>query len=170
MSVKRIIAELPYPSTDGLTTDLESVSIISPAYAAPGKAVEMTASLQYIYQHFMFKKYKMDDIADTLEGIAIAEMMHLDYLGTMIAFMGGPPVYRQRPLFPSRFYNAENVKYYTEPKRMIAQDIQDEIDAINLYKHMLTQLKNQRVAAVISRIILDEKLHLQIFKEILEKL
>lgn len=166
---QKIIAELPYPSVDGLTEDLKSVRIISPAYAASGIS-EMTASTQYIYQHFIFKKLGMKSIADTLEGIGIAEMSHIDLLGTMIMNMGVYPIYTANPMRYCDFFSTKKNKYDTNPQKMIIEDISDEIAAIDLYKSMLKQLQNEQVAAVIARIILDEKMHIEVLKEILKQL
>lgn len=169
MNPKKIIAELPYPSVDGLTTDLESVRIISPAYAAPGPA-EMTATLTYTFQHFIFKKLGMEDIADTLEGISIAEMTHIDLLGSMIIYMGVTPIYTANPMRYTNFYSANNVNYTTNPQKMIIDDIADEFAAIDLYKCMIAKLKNEQVAAVLARIILDEKTHIEVLKQILKEI
>lgn len=166
---KGIAAALPYPSTDGLTTDLHSIRIIAPAYASTG-ASEMNASLQYIYQHFIFKKLGMKEIADTVEDIAITEMRHIDLLGTMIAQMGADPVYTQNLMRRMNYYSTERINYATSPQRMIIADIADELAAIEQYKSMAARLKNEQVAAVISRIILDEKIHVEKLKEILREL
>jgi len=166
---KIIHAELPYPSVDGLTTDLQSVKIISPAYAAPGPA-EMSANLQYVFQHFIFEKLGMDDIAETILGISLSEMLHLDLIGSMISFMGVTPIYTANPMRYTDFYSARNVKYATNPQKMIIDDIADEFAAIDLYKSMVAQLKNEQVSAVISRIILDEKVHIETLKDILKQL
>jgi len=169
LNSKKIIAELPYPSVDGLTMDLESVRIISPAYAAPGPA-EMTASLTYTFQHFIFKKLGMENIADTLEGISIAEMSHIDLLGTMITNMGVTPIYTSNPMRCTDFYSTRNVNYTTNPQKMIIDDIADEFAAIDLYKCMISKLKNEQVGAVLSRIILDEKVHVEVLKQILKEI
>jgi len=169
LNPKRIIAELPYPSLEGLTTDLESVRIISPAYSAQGPS-EMTASLTYIYQHFIFKKLKMEEIADTLEGIGIAEMTHIDLLGTMITYMGAFPIYTANPMRYTNFYSTRFINYTTNKQKMIIDDIADEFAAINLYKSIIARLKNEQVAAVLTRIILDEKMHIEVLKEILKKI
>ena len=52
---------------------------------------------------------------------------------------------------------------------MLMDDIQGEMNAITEYKKMLYVLTNQDVAAIVQRIILDEQLHLDALKELLEK-
>ena len=43
------------------------------------------------------------------------------------------------------------------------------MDAITEYKKMLFVLKNEQVAAIIQRIVMDEELHLETLKQMLEK-
>ena len=44
---------------------------------------------------------------------------------------------------------------------MLLDDIAGEMNAIADYKKMLTLLKNEDVASLIERILMDEELHLQ---------
>lgn len=83
--MKPLICDLPYPSTDTLTKDVRSGNIISFAYAT--LRGEITATLQYTYHHFYFDKPN-PDYADTLMRIAIAEMKHIDILGTAMLNLG----------------------------------------------------------------------------------
>lgn len=55
-------------------------------------------------------------------------------------------------------------------QKMIMDDIQGEMNAIAEYKKMLFVLKNEDVAAIIQRIIIDEQLHLETLKNMLNKL
>ncbi len=48
-------------------------------------------------------------------------------------------------------------------------DIQGEMNAIADYQKMLFVLKNEQVEAIIQRIILDEQLHLETLKKMLEQ-
>ena len=53
---------------------------------------------------------------------------------------------------------------------MIEDDIMGEKRAIASYTKMLCRLKNEQLKAIISRILEDEKLHLEKLKEILQGL
>ena len=161
-------AELPYPALNGIEKDEESVRILAPAYAA--KEGELTATLQYIYQSFIFCSLSMAEYAKTLQAIAVAEMHHLDLLGRMILKMGAYPIYSACPPIPFNFYSASAVSYSVSPQKMIMDDIRAETEAIRCYERIAGRLKNEQAAAVISRIILDERLHLDAFKRILGEL
>ena len=92
-------------------------------------------------------------------------MLHLEILGKMLIKLGVNPIYTAYP--PARFsyYNTSYVTYSTCVEKILLDDIRAEQNAIRDYKIMLTKLNNDKVSAVISRIILDEELHLAKFKE-----
>lgn len=62
------------------------------------------------------------------------------------------------------------MSYSQTPQKMLMDDITGELTAIEEYTQMLGQLSDERVGAVISRIRLDEELHVKVLQEQLEKL
>lgn len=156
-----MIEDLPYPDVSALKPDARTARILSPAYASSNS--ELTACLQYIYHHFHFtgeqKKY-----SELLENVAIAEMHHLNLLGAALNKLGADPVYAY-PLNGNRFYSACEVNFVHRPQAMLLADISAETEAIAGYEAMLPQLRNETVCALVSRILLDEKLHLSHFKQ-----
>lgn len=160
-----LVSDLAYPSLDGITRDLVSARIIAPAYAASNGS-ELTAVLQYIYHHFNFNACNLAEYAEALEDIAIAEMRHIDILGSMLIKLGVDPVYTMHPPKCCDFFNACSVAYTRTPEAMLLSDISAEMNAISEYEQMVQELTNPRVAAVIERIIIDEKIHLQKYKSL----
>lgn len=160
--MKPLLADLPYPSTDEITTDVVSGQIISFAYAT--QKGELQATLQYFSHHLYLDK----DDADTLMSIAVAEMHHLDILGKTMLKSGVKPLLIQYPN-SKLFYNTSTVSTATTPSKMIMDDIEGELNAIADYQKMLFVLKNEQVSAIIQRIIIDEQLHLQTLKTVLDK-
>ncbi len=159
---KIIALDLPYPTASDLEKDLDSARIIAPAYA--GARGELNAVLQYIYHFYQFNALS-DDTANTLIGISLAEMRHLRILGEVMEKLGADPVYTAMPPYMQNFYSAAFVSYSKTPKKMLLDDIAGELVAINDYEKMLARLKNEKVAAIISRIVLDEELHVKVLKE-----
>lgn len=155
---KALLEDLPYPDLSGLTTDLRAARIISPAYAAAGS--ELTAILQYIFHGHNYTYRQLPDYGELMDEIAIAEMRHFDLLGETLLKLGANPIYSACPPIPRCFYSAEAVNYTTVPASMLLSDIAAETAAIDGYERMLTMLENETVSALVSRIILDEKLHL----------
>ncbi|MDE6868527.1 MAG: manganese catalase family protein, partial [Clostridia bacterium] len=159
-------AELP--TLDWLTPDAYRLAALAPAYASP--TGELNSILQYFYHYFNFDKCGYKEIAQTLESIAIAEMLHLEVLGKAIMALGAQPVYCQNPPTAFNFYSAKYVTYSRNLVHMIEDDIIAEKKAIALYSRMLSRLKNEQLKDVISRILQDEKLHLEKLEEILQGL
>lgn len=157
-----------FPTTEGICPDAYSLAVISPAYAS--STGELNAILQYLYHFFNFQKHGMKDYAETLESIAIAEMLHLKLLGETITALGAQPLYCQNPSTAFNFYSAKFVSYSRNLINMIEDDIMGEKHAICQYSKMLERLKSEQVKSIVSRILEDEKLHLEALKEILNKL
>ena len=112
---KSIHTNQPYPTTDGICPDAYSLRIVSPAYAS--NESELNAILQYIYHSVNFEKSGYKEIADTLVGIGIAEMHHLDMLASLILALGAQPVYAQYPSTCFNFYSAKYVAYSRSLKK-----------------------------------------------------
>lgn len=161
------MVKIPYPSIDGITKDIESANIISPAYA--GLHSELTAILQYTFQDITFGYQNFEYYADLLESISLAEMQHFELLGKMLIRLGVTPVMSQNPPYKQYFFNTSTVSYSVAPQKMLMDSIEGELEAIRMYKSMLNKLKNEDVAAVIKRIILDEMLHVELLKDALKK-
>ena len=158
----------PFPTTDGICPDAYSLAVISPAYAS--STGELNAILQYLYHFFNFKHQGLMEYAETLERIAIAEMLHLKLLGETITALGAQPVFCQYPPTAYNFYSAKFVSYSRNLVNMIEDDIMGERHAICQYSRILQRLKNNQIKAIVSRILEDEKLHLETLKGILNKL
>ncbi|MBS5022101.1 MAG: manganese catalase family protein [Firmicutes bacterium] len=165
---KTCALDIAYPSLDGIEEDTSALKIVSPAYA--GDEGELTAVLQYVYQHILFDNMGCKDYADILIKVAITEMKHLEILGSLILKLGAAPVYSYLPPYPINYYSARSVSYSKTPQKMILDDIAAEQYAIDTYTKMLCRIKNERIAAVIQRIRMDEEGHLATFKCILKEL
>ena len=163
--MKPCIVDLPYPSLDGIECDIASAEIIYGAYS--GLKGEITAILTYSYEHIMFKEV-CAEIAETLMGIGLAEMQHLDILGTILKKSGALPTY-STSLYYGAYYDASFVPVSYTPEKMILDAISGELSAIRDYERMIEKLENEKIAAVLERIVLDEKLHLSVLKEIYKK-
>lgn len=160
--------DVAYPALDGIGEDSAALKIVSPAYA--GEEGELTAVLQYIYQYILFENMGCKAYADVLRRIAVTEMKHLEILGSLILKLGAAPVYSYLPPYSINYYSARAVSYAKSPQKMILDDIAAEQYAVDAYTKMLCKLKDERIAAVIQRIRMDEEEHLKTFKCILKEL
>lgn len=163
-----LIADKPYPSIEGISPDCRALRIISPAYAS--STGELNAILQYNYHAVMFDGKALDEYAELIDGIAVAEMLHLKLLGRLICALGAQPVYTACPPAAFNFYSAKFVSYSRSLKNMLEDDVLAERHTIMSYAHMIDRLRNDRVRDVIARILEDEKLHLKAFCDLLDKI
>lgn len=126
---------------------------------------ELTASLLYVYQHFASGKDE-DDYAETVAGIAIIEMKHLELLADTIKLLGVKPIF----VIPSNglYYpwSSNLVDYSTNINKMIDIDIEAEIKAIEQYEEHKLLIKDKYIVELLNRIVEDENLHLKMFKEL----
>lgn len=164
--MKPLSADIPFPSIDELQPDTTAGKIISFAFATPKG--ELSAILQYVY-HSLHLAPLHEEYAETMTAIALSEMHHLKVLGATMLKLGVNPRYVQYPNSDC-YFDTSCISQCTTPQKMIMDDIQGELTAITEYKKMLYVLKNENVAAVIQRIIIDEQLHLETLKNMLIKL
>lgn len=164
--MKPLSADIPFPSTENLLPDATSGKIISFAFAT--QKGELTAILQYVYHSLHFAPVSFEE-SQTLVAIALSEMHHLRVLGATMLKLCVNPRYVQYPNSDC-YFNTSFVAQSTSPQKMIMEDIHGELNAIAEYKKMLFVLKNEDVAAIIQRIIIDEELHLETLKNMLKKL
>lgn len=164
--IKPVAVDLPYPDTSKVTVSRKNALCLSPAYAASHG--ELNAVLQYVYHHFNFNPVS-EETANTLMGIAVAEMRHFEMLGSLLTKLGADPVITAFPPYLGDFYSAASVSYSKTPQKMLLDDITGEMKTIMLYKKILEGLTDETVAACVSRIILDEELHVKVLKSLLEK-
>lgn len=155
----------PYPATDGICRDAYSLRIISPAYASPQG--ELNSALQFQYHSFFFERERHGRIAETLKGISVCDMRHLDLLGKTILALGAAPIYAQNPQSAFNFYSAKYVAFSSSLRHMLEDDVRGKRCAIAMYSRMLKSLVNAQVRSLISRILDDEKMHLETLAEIL---
>ncbi len=163
-----LIVDKPYPATDDICPDCRALRIISPAYAS--STGELNAVLQYNYHAVNFQAKGFEEYAELIDGIAVAEMMHLKLLGKTVCALGALPVYTACPPAGFNFYSAKFVSYSRTLRNMIEDDVLAERHAVMSYARMLDRLRNDKVSEIISRILEDEKLHLQAFTQLLDKI
>ncbi len=153
---------LPYPSFDEVTEDKKTAIILLNAYASAHG--ELNAVLQYIYHYFYYSKLGEIELAQTILRISLAEMEHFELLGEAILKLGVDPVYI-KPCYKTEFYSTASVSYSKSICKMLMDDISGELEAINTYEKILSQIDNEKIETIISRIKLDEELHVKILKE-----
>lgn len=152
---------IPYPSIPRLYSNPRYCQMIYDSFG--GEKGELTAINQYIYEHISLKNQEC--IRKILRDIAIEEMRHLDILGDIIIKLGGKPIYQSSN---EKMWTSQNIRYDTENlQKIIRKNIEAEEGAILSYQKLIRYTNNMYLRKVYERIILDEKTHIEIFKNIL---
>lgn len=156
--------DLPYPSTDDILPNHRDLMLIFNNYA--GLYSEFMAVTQYFYHHL----YTNDEISQTLMGIAISEMTHLDLFGEAIKKLGGDPKF----IFTNNrnmnyWWGGNLVDYSKKITPILISDIELEEKAIIDYSKQSKLVSQESIRSLLDRIILDEQLHLKLLVDLKEK-
>ena len=125
-------------------------------------AREIQVSVQYMWQHVLWKGVKGFAVKDALKKIAVQEMKHAEAVAERLNYLGGIPTTRPTPIFVGDTL-----------KEMIGQDKKDEEGAIALYRKIidLSRKEGDEVTNRLFREILaEEEEHHDIFTTLLEEI
>lgn len=153
-------SDLPYPEIE-VAPNIAQSKLLMPLYA--GASSELTAILTYAFQSYVSPKYP--EIAHALKGIAIVEMHHHKLLGTTIYKLGGYPIMGAR-----NYWNGSFANYTLNPKKFLQDNILGEEATIVNYERTILNVESESVKTLLERIILDEEIHIKVFKELLASL
>lgn len=127
-----------------------------------GLADKLQVSIQYMWQHVLWKGVKGFTVKDELKKIAIEEMKHAEAIAERLNYFGGVPTTKPEPIFIGKSL-----------KEMIVTDKKDEEDAIKLYKNIIHIADKE--GDVVSKkmfesILADEVIHHDTFVGILKEI
>lgn len=162
MSTTKYSLDLPYPELVGPFYPAD-VRCIVDDYS--GKTGELTAVMQYLYQHYITADYD-ERISKAMKEVAIVEMRHHAMLGEAIAKMGGDPIMGGSTCF----WSGANVNYIKNPIAFLQHNIMMEKQAIANHSRAAACVKNPTLSELMLRIVKDEEVHVAIFKELLDEL
>lgn len=157
MEVRPIMMELPYPPIRVSCQNQAYANVLSIDYC--GVVSEMSAITQYINNHGRMSLERCE-LAKTILGIAIAEMIHLQKLGQLIVLLGGCIDYVARYRDEEKLWTPEYLKLPDDIKRILSVSIEGEQAAINQYRRHMRMIKDQHINAILARIIKDEEYHI----------
>ena len=165
----KVKIDLPYPEVKVKEKNTYYADLLSQDYA--GVVSESTAVMQYSYQHFD-KSKENKEFAEIIAEIAEVEMKHLELLGETIKLLGKEPVYKTCEALRGDciMWNSSNIVYDNDIKDMLKTNIKSEKMAIRNYEHHKSLIDDKYIKEMLSRIILDEKRHVEIFETLLKEL
>lgn len=152
--------DLAYPPVAASSPDIAFACLLAADYA--GKKSEVTAVMQYSYQHAVLKETD-PSLSETISCISITEMRHVEMLAELILLLGGDPRYYGCCRCDQNPWCGAFPNYATSSASILGANIAGEIAAIESYRTRIGQTNDPAIRALIKRIILDEQRHLEIF-------
>lgn len=165
----KVKLDIPYPEVMVEQKNHYYADLLSQDYA--GGVSETTAALAYSYQHFNTFKSN-EGYSEIIKEISIVEMKHLEILGETIKLLGKEPVYKTCEALRGDciMWSSSNIVYDNDIKDMLKTNIKSEKMAIRNYEHHKSLIDDKYIKEMLSRIILDEKRHVEIFETLLREL
>lgn len=154
--------DLPYPEIKVERKDVELAKEILNLYA--GEISEDTAVHNYVFQMLIMNEDQ--EAKKLLREIAITEMHHLEILGILVKQLGLTPFYVGVKNNATKWWSGEYVTYEKDWKKMLLANIGLEELAIQNYEKVIEKTSDEHVRHILRRIILDERLHIEIFSKL----
>lgn len=156
---------IPYPKIQVERKDIEIAKDLLNAYA--GRVSEDSAIHDYVFQMMMQDN---EDIKKILKGISIVEMHHLEILGKLIYALGLTPLFASVEENHTKWFSGEYVNYEKNWEQTLRDNIYQEEAAIRNYEKIILKTKDENVKHILKRIILDERVHIEIFTKLLAQI
>jgi bacterioferritin len=124
-------------------------------------AREIQVSIQYMWQHVEWIGVKGYATKDAFEDIAKQEMKHAESIAERLFYLGGIPTTKPDPINVGKTL-----------KEMVAQDVKDEKNAIDMYKGIIELARkesDETTAFLFMEILKDEEDHHDTFTTLLEQ-
>jgi bacterioferritin len=156
---------VPYPEIKVEKKDNDLALKIFNSYA--GEVSEDVAIHNYIYQSLVIQD---EEIKKILRGIAIVEMQHLDTLGTILKLLGFKPLFLSVKDNKTEWFSGKYINYESNLNNILLDNIKSEESAIKNYENIISCTTDEYVIHILKRIILDERLHIEIFEKLYKEL
>lgn len=125
-----------------------------------GSVSEMSAVARYLYGRFT--QSGCPEVAECLGHIAMVEMHHLAIFSELAHQLGEDPRLWAPCRGGRRYWTAERLTYPRQLDRVLRAAIEAERAAIEKYDRQAAWIQDENVVANLRRIVLDEKLHIEI--------
>ena len=168
MNVRPIMMDLPYPPIQIREKNPIYANLLSADYC--GAVSEMSAITQYI-NHENRMSVERCPLAQTILGIAMAEMIHLQKLGELVFLLGGNIDFTVKLRGGNqKMWTPEYISVHGNVRKMLMADVESERAAINQYKVHMKMIKDDYINAVLARIIRDEEYHIMVLRVLLNEI
>lgn len=133
-----------------------------------GVVSEMSDIARYFYNSVITRP-EHNEIAQCFLNISIVEMHHLDIFAELAFQLGADPRLWSGQSC-KRWWSPSYNQYPQEIKHLIRSSIKAEHEAIDKYSNQAATIQDTNIVAILNRIILDEKHHIQIFSQMYQQI
>lgn len=158
-------SDLPYPPV--CADELNCLYAREMLSNIGGSNSEMSAVSLYFYNNLITAEYP--EVSMIFHKISIVEMHHMEIFGTLARQLGENPrlwaARGNRKIYWTPAYN----KYPMHIHDLLCNALEGEEAAIAKYRRQLKCICNENIQENLKRIIVDEELHVSIFKELLQE-
>lgn len=156
-------SDLIYPSVPYMDNNIEYAKMLLNVYT--GKNSIINNIFMYLYQ----SSFVNDELSLILDNIINVEIIHAKILSKLINNLGLKPKYIYKNLYSYRYYNTSYINYSIDEINIIKNNIQLKEKIINEYNSLIINIENKQITNILKRLIIDNELHLKIFKELLTR-
>lgn len=153
----------PYPAVISKHRNPHDIKILMTLYS--GTNGEITAVMEYIYQHFVLKATNRE-AADIFKEFSVKEMHHMELLADAICALGGDPKFFNHNI--DRFWCANILSCDKRLGNIIMRNLTAERCGYAAYTAASEKVSNSTVAALLKRIAEDEKEHIIILNDLFD--
>lgn len=157
----------PYPEIKVQGENKRLAEQLSAVFA--GGSGEFGVISEYVYQSIIFKD-SFPEYSAVLMKIAKVEMHHLFMVGELMKKLGVQPVYGWYSGGEPKYWSGSSVNYSDDLAAALIYDLHGEQKAYSSYVALARQSGDRYVFAILTRIALDEMLHANILKRLINKL
>lgn len=142
----------------------------NPAYARVmldnigGSNSEMSAISLYVFNH-LITEYN-PDVSAVFHKVSIVEMHHLEIFGKLALQLGEEPRLWTQHGCKKIYWSPSCNQYPGELRTLMRNVIDGEKAVISKYQHQISYIRDENITENLRRIILDERLHVEIFEKV----
>lgn len=129
---------------------------------------EMSAVSLYFYNSIVTEG-PFAEVSGCFHKISIVEMHHLEMYGRLAMLLGADPRLWSCQSGRRVYWSPGCNRYPDHIDALLENAIQGENDAVRKYQAQTEWIQDVHITAVLNRIILDEKIHIRIFRQLLEQ-
>ena len=119
--------------------------------------------LTYLYQSSFLEEKE----ANYLKKIIDVEILHAKIISKLISELGFYPRYIYENFENYKYFNTSYINYDINKENIMTYNLMKKEELINEINKIIENTDNKNIKEILERIIIDEKIHVKIFKEIL---